>query len=300
MNHLEQPSAVALGYFDGVHRGHRRVLSLAAKQAEQGLLPVCLTFSESPRAVLTGQPVPSLMTREDKVRALHEIGIRRTLFADFRELKSLSARAFFSEILVRALHAQTLFCGFNYRFGKNAEGDAKLLKALCADYGITLCVVPPETMDGEIVSSTKIRTLIADGEIRRANRMLGANFGFASVITHGQRLGRELGTPTLNQPLAKGLVVPRFGVYASAVTLPGGERFCGVTNVGVKPTVGSDAPLWETWMPDYHGGEIYGQTADVRLLQFLRPERKFNTLTDLRNAIVKNGEQARAVYESYR
>ena len=112
------------------------------------------------------------------------------------------------------------------------------------------------------------------------------------------RLGHRLGTPTLNQPLTKGLVVPKFGVYASRVTLENGERYCGVTNIGIKPTVGGTTPLWETWMPDYHGGEIYGETADVRLLDYIREEKKYDDLTALKGEIIKNAQKAAEIYQS--
>ena len=292
----QQHTAVALGFFDGVHRGHRRVLSLCAAQKAQGLMPVCLTFSESPRAVMNGGEFFYLMTRRDKVKVLEKIGMEQVIFADFGAIMHLSPEEFFHEILVKELRAKALFCGFNYHFGKNAEGDSAFLQRLCDESGIALTVVPPEKNDGEVVCSTFIRGLIADGEVERANELLGARFGFSAEITHGRRLGRELGTPTLNMPLEIDLVVPKFGVYASLVTLESGERFGGVTNVGVKPTVGGTVPLWETWMPDYHGGEIYGQTADVRLLKFLRPEQKFDSLADLRDAILHDGEQAKAVF----
>ena len=281
----QQNTAVSLGFFDGLHRGHRRVLSLTAAQEKDGLLPVCLTFAESPKAILGGRDFRYLMTREDKLRGLEELGIAHTVFADFRALMHLSAKDFVRDILVGQLRARKLYCGFNYRFGRNAEGDTALLGRLCDRYG-----------GGEVICSTLIRRRIGEGRVREANEMLCSRFGFSSVIEHGKRLGRELGTPTINQPMLEKLAVPRFGVYASSVTLESGERFCGVTNVGVKPTVGSDAPLWETWMPGYRGGEIYGQTADVRLLDFIRPEKRFDSLTELRDEILRNAEDAERIY----
>ena len=208
----------------------------------------------------------------------------------------LSAREFFEKILIDTLRAKQIFCGFNYRFGKNAEGDADMLQRLCDEFGVTLTVVPPETDKGEVVCSTLIKKLIADGDIRRANDLLCGEFGVKEVIRHGRHLGHTLGAPTINQPLTKGLVVPRFGVYASRVTLEDGKVYCGVTNVGIKPTVGGKTPLWETWMPQYKGGEIYGQTADVRLLDFIREERKFENLDELKAEILKNGEKALEIY----
>ncbi len=292
----QQNTSVALGFFDGVHRGHRKVLCAAAMARQEGLLPVCLTFAESPKAVLAGKPLPALMTREDKQRALERIGMEHVYFADFRAMMHLSAREFFKLILVDTLKARRLFCGFNYRFGKNAGGDTDVLQQLCGEFGVRLTVAPPETDSGEVVCSTLIKRLIADGEIRRANDLLCGEFGFSETIRHGRHLGHRLGTPTINQPLKKALITPKFGVYVSRVTLEDGKQYCGVTNIGVKPTVGGKTPLSETWMPRYTGGEIYGQTADVRLLDFLRPEQKFQSLDELKDEILKNSKQALEIY----
>ena len=176
-----------------------------------------------------------------------------------------------------------------------------MLKKLCDENGTKLKVIEPERDDGDVVSSTLIRSLISEGSIRRANKLLCSYFGFSAVITHGKRLGRELGTPTINQKLPENLAVPKYGVYASAVTLENGKVYCGVTNIGVKPTVGGTKLLSETWMPDFHGGEIYGQTADVRLLDFIRPEKKFDNITELKNAITDNAVTAKEIFdEMYR
>ena len=290
-------TAIALGYFDGLHKGHRNVISLAAAEKENGLTPVCFTFSKSPKSVLYGTQSNALMTSEDKIKTLERLGIERTYQADFEKIMNMPAKDFAQEILIDTLKAEKLFCGFNYRYGKNGEGSAETLKSFCKSKGITLTVVPATESDGEVVSSTLIRKLITDGNVKRANELMCSRFGFSSVIEHGKRLGRELGTPTINQPLCSELVVPKFGVYASIVTLENGETYCGVTNIGIKPTVGGNTPLCETWMPKYKGGEIYGQSADVRLLEFIRPERKFSGIDELKNAIIDNSQTAIEIYE---
>lgn len=290
-------TAIALGYFDGLHKGHRNVISLAAAEKENGLTPVCFTFSKSPKSVLYGTQSNALMTSEDKIKTLERLGIERTYQADFEKIMNMPAKDFAQEILIDTLKAEKLFCGFNYRYGKNGEGSAETLKSFCKSKGITLTVVPATESDGEVVSSTLIRKLITDGNVKRANELMCSRFGFSSVIEHGKRLGRELGTPTINQPLCSELVVPKFGVYASIVTLENGETYCGVTNIGIKPTVGGNTPLCETWMPKYKGGEIYGQSADVRLLEFIRPERKFSGIDELKNAIIDNSQTALKIYE---
>ena len=290
-------TAIALGYFDGLHKGHRNVISLAAAEKENGLTPVCFTFSKSPKSVLYGTQSNALMASEDKIKTLERLGIERTYQADFEKIMNMPAKDFAQEILIDTLKAEKLFCGFNYRYGKNGEGSAETLKSFCKSKGITLTVVPATESDGEVVSSTLIRKLITDGNVKRANELMCSRFGFSSVIEHGKRLGRELGTPTINQPLCSELVVPKFGVYASIVTLENGETYCGVTNIGIKPTVGGNTPLCETWMPKYKGGEIYGQSADVRLLEFIRPERKFSGIDELKNAIIDNSKTALKIYE---
>ena len=301
--HEQQNTAIALGYFDGLHKGHRNVISLASAERKNGLVPVCFTFSKSPKSILFGTPENALMTNADKIKTLDMLGIERTYQADFEKIMNMSANDFAKKILFDTLSAKKLFCGFNYRFGKNGEGSAEVLKRLCYENGAELTVVPAEESGGDVVSSTLIRRLIADGNVRRANELLCSLFGFCSVIEHGKRLGRELGTPTINQPLCRELVVPKFGVYASIVTLENGESYCGVTNIGIKPTVGGSVPLCETWMPLYKGGEIYGQTADIRLLDFIRPEKKFSGIDELKNAILDNSKTALEIYadtKSYR
>lgn len=290
-------TAIALGYFDGLHKGHRNVISLAAAEKKNGLTPVCFTFSKSPKSVLNGTQSNALMTNEDKIKTLERLGIERTYQADFEKIMNMPAQDFAQKILIDTLKAEKLFCGFNYRYGRNGEGSAETLKSFCDSKGVTLTVVPATESEGEIVSSTLIRKLITDGNVKRANELMCSRFGFSSVIEHGKRLGRELGTPTINQPLCSELVVPKFGVYASIVTLENGETYCGVTNIGIKPTVGGNTPLCETWMPKYSGGEIYGQSADVRLLEFIRPERKFSGIDELKNAIIDNSQTALEIYE---
>ncbi len=292
----KQNTSVALGFFDGLHKGHRSVIELAADRRHNGLLPVCLTFAQSPKSIVRGCELPVLMTREDKVRTLEQLGIAHTVFADFKKLMHLGARDFVRDILVGELNAKALYCGFNYRFGRNAEGNTDTLRQLCLEYGVSLSVLPPAEDDGEVVSSTLIKSLIAKGDLLRANRLLCGTFGFAAPIEHGRRLGHTLGTPTLNQTPPHNLTSPLYGVYCSEVTLADGSRFCGVTNVGIKPTVGGTTLLWETWMPSYTGGEIYGEQADVRLLDFIRPEQRFRNLDELQAEILKNGRQASDIY----
>ena len=227
---------------------------------------------------------------------LREIPQRHCIKLDFKKIMNMTAKDFFKEILLDNLNAKKLFCGFNYRFGKNGEGDVQMLNTLCDNHGIELNVLPARQNNGEVVSSTLIRSLIAEGDVKKANELLCSEFGFSSVVEHGKKLGRTLGTPTINQSLLKELTVPKFGVYVSRVTLADGKSYCGVTNIGIKPTVGGNVPVCETWMPEYKGEEVYGQTVDIRFLEFIREEKKFADIEELKNAILENGKTALKIF----
>ena len=158
-----------------------------------------------------------------------------------------------------------------------------------------LSVTPPVSVAGETVSSTRIRACLEQGDVQQAGQLLGRPFGYDFEVTHGRQLGRTWGTPTINQPFPAGYVLPRFGVYASLVEVEG-QKYYGVTNIGVKPTVGSDCALSETWIPEF-SGDLYGKKVPVELLDFIRPERKFDSLDQLKNEILENGVLARKIAE---
>ena len=283
------PSSLALGAFDGLHRGHMAVIGRACAPGEGGrrLQPAVFTFSRSPAgnsAVLTGR---------DKERLLEDAGVEVLYSLEFSQVKDWEAEAFVEQVLFETCAAQRLCCGEDFRFGRGARGDTALLQTLCDRRGVKLTVVPPVKEGGEKVSSTRIRAAVEAGDISLANRLLGRPFGFSLEVIHGNHIGTGLGTPTINQAIPEGFVLPRFGVYASWCRV-GGEYFYGVTNVGVKPTVGSDRVLAETWMPEFQG-DLYGKRVRVFLLEFLRPEKKFGSLEELKAAIQTNGEQAKEV-----
>ena len=292
-------TSIALGFFDGIHSGHRKVIQSTVQAKSEGLCPVCFTFLQNPKNVLGKlENSEAVMTAEDKEKTLKALGIEYICCIDFKSIMNMQADEFVKTILFDKLKAKRLFCGFNYRFGKNGEGDIHLLEKLCRENNVILTVKPPDTESGEVVSSTLIRSLIKQGNVKRANKLLCGKFGFSAEIQHGKKLGRMLGTPTINQPLCKELVVPAYGVYVSEVTLEDGRVFAGVTNIGIKPTVGGTIPVCETWMPEYNGGEIYGCKADIRLLDFIRAEKKFDSFDELKNAIVENGKTALEIFNN--
>lgn len=290
-----EPCAAALGMFDGLHTGHRQVLSLALDEAARGLVPAVFTFAENPK--YRGRSDGALLTQQEKIRLLTEMGFRRIYLIGFETVRGLAPEDFVRQVLRETCRAETVCCGFNYTFGRGGKAGPDDLRRLCAENGIRTEVAPPVLDGGEPVSSSRIRALLRAGEAEEAARLLGRPFGLEETVVRGRQLGRTLGTPTINQQFPGDYLLPRFGVYVSLAEADG-KRYFGVTNVGVKPTVGSNRALAETWMPDYSGSELYGRTVRVSLLKFLRPERKFPSLQELQAAIVRDGELAREYFRA--
>ena len=278
------PASLALGTFDGLHLGHRAVLESAL---DSEYSPQVFTFKKSP----SGDP--TLITQEDKAAELSGMGIERAYSMDFHRLRDMEAEGFARDILLRRLNARRICCGEDFRFGRGARGNVELLSRLCKEYGAELIVVPPVLDGGEKVSSTRIRRAVAEGDISTASRLLGRPFGFTLEVIHGNHIGTGLGTPTINQALPEDLTLPRFGVYAAWCETESG-RYYGVCNIGVKPTVGSDRVLAETWMPEFDG-DLYGRRVRVELMDFIRPERKFSSLDQLKEEIRRNAIRAREI-----
>ena len=287
-------AAVALGCFDGLHVGHRRVIDAARAP---GLAPSVLTFAD-PLEELGGKAGGQLVTKRQKLRLLEALGVQQVYSLRFAAIRHMSPEAFVDSVLLAVCHAKKVCCGFNFTFGYKGAGSAETLRALCAARGVSCEVLPPVEVDGEPVSSTRIRALVAAGAVDRAEKLLGRPFGFDFEVVHGRQLGRTLGTPTINQVFSDGFVLPRFGVYASLVSLNDGDYY-GVTNVGVKPTVGASAPLSETWIPAYNGEDLYGENIRVDLIGFIRPEVKFSGVDELQENILRNAETAKKMIAAY-
>lgn len=285
-----QDTAVALGAFDGLHIGHRAVIRPAV---ESGLRSVVFTFKDNPAALLGGR-VRYLSAVEERLRILESWGVDTVIMPDFSEVAGLSAEAF-AALLFADISAKMLFCGEDFTFGRGAAGNTETLQRACKARGAELRVIPAVTLRGEKVSATRIRNALERGDAEEAAALLGRPFGFELEVVHGNRLGRTIGIPTINQPLPEDFILPRFGVYASTVQI-GEKALFGVTNIGVKPTVGSDRVLAETWIPDF-SGDLYGRILRLELLGFIRDERKFASLEELREVIADNAVTARAIFE---
>lgn len=281
---------VALGFFDGIHLGHRAVLRRTLDVAGDTLVSAVFTFDTLPK--LKGEGL--LLSREEGDRRLSRLGFAERIVADFAALCALSPEEFARDVLAGALHAEAVCCGENFRFGKNGVGDVTTLKKWGDVFGFEVHVLPLTTADGEPISSTRIRRVLATGDMRAVNRLLGHPYEITAEVIGGARLGRTLGTPTINQPLPPNAVYPPFGVYASVVEVNGAAH-TAVTNIGMKPTVGGKQPLAETWIFDYDG-DLYGRTMTVRPIAFLRKETAFSSVKELKEQIVADGDAARAAF----
>lgn len=274
--------AVALGMFDGVHIGHKEVLRGAVDSAYKS---VAVTF-----CALPGKSGGSIMTSAEKEKKLLEFGINEVLFLDFFRVKDLSPEEFL-ETLSKKYNIAKICCGFNYRFGKKAAGDTKFLRDWCKNRGIELFECPEVLYEGETVSSTYIKKLIASGEIEKANTLLGDEFSFTADVAHGDKRGRVLGFPTANQLYPQAKATPKLGVYQTVVRVDG-ETYDGVTNIGVRPTYVTDYISAETYILDYDG-DCYGKNVETKLIKFLRDEKKFTSKEELIKAIDENAQQVR-------
>lgn len=281
---MQKGSVVALGSFDGLHIGHMAVINNAKNLASMlDAVPCICTFSEHPLKVLTGKEPPALFNGDVRDEAFRSTGIE-VVRLDFASIIHMSPEEFFEEILFKTLHVAGVCCGFNYSFGDGGKGTPELMDRLCGERGVVFSESDATLLDGEAVSSTRIRNALAGGNIELANRMLGRPFKYRQQVVDGDKRGRTWGIPTINQPYPEELVMPRHGVYMSRC-LVDGRPYLGATNIGVRPTVKeNDGVSSETYLLDYEG-DLYGKYVDVCLLKFLRPEKKFDSVEALETQI---------------
>ncbi len=282
---------LALGNFDGVHLAHRALLqaTVAWKKREFPAASVgVFCFREPPSAFLQRQPQGQLSTLAEKLSDFADCGIEYVILADFAELRELSPEAFVGEILIDRCRCIAAACGFNHRFGKGGKGTSELLSSML---GGRLLLQEAVCMDGEPISSSRVRSLLAEGETEKAAALLGHPHRLTAPVSHGKALGRSLGAPTANQNFPADAVLPRFGVYVTDCAVRG-EHYFGVSNVGVHPTV-DDVPVvnCETYLMDF-SGDLYGEPLTVSFLHFLRPERRFSSKEELSLQIAEDLAQA--------
>lgn len=289
---LDQPHAVALGSFDGLHAGHRALIKKCViTAAKTGIKSAVCTFDAHPRKVL-GASVAVITDTDEKIRRMQGIGVDDICIEHFdRAYADMGAAEFFEDILLKKLCAKALVCGGNYRFGKGGEGDVSLLKKLCENSGVELITEPYVMFDGEAVSSSKIRSLIESGDVEKAALLMQEPFCITSQVVQGKHLGRSISLPTVNLEISPDSVVPRYGVYAAKVYFDG-LCFEGAANVGVRPTVSGENVNLEVNIFDF-AENVYGKTVRAELYSFIRPEMRFESVDALRQQIIKDKEEIR-------
>lgn len=291
-------TAIALGNFDGVHKAHEALVRHMLDAAEKrGLVSMAYVFHPHPHVLLGKGKSPSLlMTTEMKVRRLSEIGTEKVhLETRGMDVLSLSPEAFVEKVLIGELNARYVTAGFNYRFGKNAAGDAARLKALCSANGITCEIMDSVETGGAPISSTRMRALLINGDVKSVNAMSFAPYTLTGKVQTGKKLGHTIGFPTVNVEIPAELLVPRKGVYIS-LTKIGNTVYKSVTNIGQNPTVENAVPRAESHLLDF-SEEVYGRETEITLLEYIRPEQKFSGITELCAQIRQDTETTRQYFE---
>lgn len=293
-------TVIALGFFDGVHRGHGALLEkTAARARELEAVPAAFTFDRPPKEVVTGRPVGLINTPDDRRDLMQRLyGIRQVIIAPFdRAMMTMPWQEFIDRLLVGTYGAVHLVAGHDYHFGHRNQGDPDKLLSRCRERGIGCDIIPQVTRDGITVSSTYIRTLVEAGDMERAAEFLGHRHCLSQTVQHGQRIGRTIGIPTVNLAVPEHVLAPAHGVYVTCVYLPDGRMYHGVTNVGTRPTVtDGGAVSVETFLLGFDG-DLYGQEIRIEFCRRLRGEKKFTSLEELRQEIQHNIRETERYFE---
>ncbi len=280
-------SSVSLGKFDGIHLGHRFLLQEVALRKD--LVSTAFTFENRKGS-------PRIYTQEEKDFILQELGISREIIFPFNDkVKKMLPEEFIKQILVGQMDVKHICVGTDFRFGKNREGDIHMLERFQERYGYTLTAVPKLTDENGIISSTRIRGLMDSGKISEANKLLGSPYFMIGRVGHGNELGRKMNMPTANLLPKKDKKLLPNGVYATTVDIRG-KQYNGVTNIGKKPTIGDYAVGVETYIIDFCG-DIYGEEIQVFFHEFIRPERKFNSIEELQCQLGQDKREACIYHE---
>jgi riboflavin kinase/FMN adenylyltransferase len=291
---ITRPTVLTLGVFDGLHLGHQRIMQTVVTRAKAaGVAATAITFDPHPRAVLHPESAPPLLqTLDQRLANLEVLGLDQAIVIKFdREFASQPAEIFLESIVRDRLHAQEVYLGHGFAFGKDRGGNIDLLRTTGEKLGFLADEVDEVRLRGQRVSSSAIRKLLAAGKINLARRMLGRPYGVEGVIIRGDRRGHTIGFPTANlKPHNR--VIPKYGVYATATLVDGYWRK-SITNIGVRPTFEtSPEPSIETYIFDFDG-ELYGDVLRVRFLHRIRDEKKFSGIDELKGQIERDTLTAR-------
>ena len=290
----DTPLVVALGCFDGVHRGHSSVLKTAKDRADELGIPFCVfTFEEPPRNFFSPHSIKLLTTKEEKLDLFEKSGADVAVCVPFdKKIIEVEAEDFVKKILIENLSATHVVCGYNYTFGKKALGNTELLRSICTEHGVGVTVTDDVTVNGISVSSSVIRAMLADGNVEGATSLLGRYYSISGSVVNGQHLARSLGFPTVNIIPNEKQLTPKNGVYLTRICFDGEEKF-GITNVGIRPTVNTNILCAETHIFDFDGN-LYEKSITVEFIRFIRKETKFSSVEGMATQVKKDIEVAKA------
>ncbi len=295
---IARPTVLTLGVFDGLHLGHQLIMKTIVERARAtGAVPTVITFDPHPRALLHPESAPPLLqTFDQKIEALGVLGIEQTIVIRFdQNFAQIRAEDFLRAVIADRLHAKEVYLGCGFAFGHGREGNIELLRTVSQSLGFFADEVPELRLRGRRVSSSRIRELLQQGKVNIARRMLGRPYGVEGRVVRGAERGATLGFPTANLH-PQNRVIPRTGVYVTA-TLVDGQWRRSVTNIGTRPTFGSDnESSVETFVMDW-SGDLYGDVVRVRFLHRLREEKKFSSIDELESQIERDVAWARNYFE---
>lgn len=295
---IQRPTVLTLGVFDGLHLGHQLIMRTVVDRAHAvSAVPTVITFDPHPRAVLHPESAPPLLqTFDQKIEGFGVLGIEQTIVVRFtEEFSRIAAGDFLRDVVKERLHAQEVYLGKGFAFGHNREGNIELLRRLGHNLGFVAGEVPEVRFRGRRVSSSKIRELLACGQVNLVRGMLGRPYGVEGPVVRGAERGQQLGFPTANLH-PQNRVIPRNGVYVTGTLIEGQWRR-SVTNIGLRPTFGeAKEPSVETFVMNW-AGDLYGDVVRVRFLYRLRDERKFGSIEELKTQIERDVARANSYFE---
>lgn len=296
---LPKKTVLCLGNFDGVHIGHQKLIleTVNAKDklslANDNIYSGVLFFKGSPKELITGTSVPLIINQIDKLKLFKGLGLDYAIVLDFENVMDMAADDFVSKILISELGCIHAVCGYNFTFGKKAAGHADDLLRLMNG---NATIIDKVSVNGIDVSSSKIREFISKGNVALVNLLLGRNYSISGTVIHGKKLGRAIGIPTINMQIDKGYAVLKNGIYISKVRI-NGTLFEAVSNIGIRPSVkDNDLINCETHIIGFDG-DLYGENLSVEFLEFIRDEKRFDSIIELKNQIIKDINTAKEYFK---
>ncbi len=295
--HLTRPTVLTIGSFDGIHRGHQYLIRQVLARAQAiGAASALVTLHPHPKVVLRStSPLQFLSTLEERLDLLAPLGLDYAVVFPFSIENSQIRARDFAQLLLDHLRMKEILCGKDFALGYKREGTVEFLRALGTEKGFTVTVAEPQAFDGQIISSTRIRELVAQGNLHQAARLLGRPPSVRGRVIKGDQRGRALGFPTANLALAERRLIPADGIYAVRVKI-GAAWFGGAANIGVRPTFDSGQRLVEVYILDFDG-DLYDQVIEIQFIQRLREERKFDSVATLIEQMRRDVAEARRVLD---